>query len=91
MLEVINFILVGALGGFVRALYGLMKAVNRNDKISVGYFLLTIIVAGIIGGILGSVFTVDYKLAAIAGYAGTDVLENVFKAALEGSVFIENE
>lgn len=88
MLEVINFILVGALGGLVRALYGLMKAVNRNDKVSLGYFLTTVISAGIIGGILGSVFTVDYKLAALAGYAGTDVLENVFKAALEGSVFI---
>jgi len=86
---VINFILVGVLGGFVRALYGLMKAVNRKDKISLGYFLLTIITAGIIGGILGSVFTIDYKIAALAGYAGTDILENIFKATLEGSVFIK--
>ena len=88
MLELINFILVGALGGFGRALYGLMKAVNRGEKISTGYFLLTTLTAGIIGGILGSVFTIEYKLAALAGYAGTDVLENVFKATLEGSVFI---
>ncbi len=89
MIEVINFILIGVLGGFVRALYGLMKAVNRNDKISAGYFLLTVISAGVIGGILGSVFTIDYKIAALAGYAGTDVLENIFKATLEGSVFIK--
>lgn len=88
MLEVINFILVGALGGLVRALYGLMKAVNNNEKISVGYFLLTVITASIIGGILGSVFTLDFKLTALAGYAGTDILENIFKATLEGSVFI---
>ena len=88
MIGVINFILVGVLGGLVRALYGLMKAVNRNDKISVSYFLTTIIISGIIGGILGSVFTIDYKIAALAGYTGTDILENVFKAALEGSVFI---
>lgn len=88
MLEVINFILVGVLGGFVRALYGLMKAVNKNEKVRTGYFLLTIITAGVIGGILGSVFTIDYKLAALAGYAGTDILDNIFKATLEGSVFI---
>ncbi len=89
MIEVINFILVGVLGGFVRSLYGLMKAVNRNEKISMGYFLLTILTAGVIGGILGSVFTIDYKIAALAGYAGTDILENIFKATLEGSVFIK--
>ena len=88
MQEIIIFILVGALGGLVRALYGLMKAAGRNDKFNMGHFLITIITASIIGGILGSVFTVEYKLAALAGYASTDVLENVFKATLEGSVFI---
>ena len=88
MLEVINFILVGILGGFVRALYGIMKAVNKGEEIKASYFLLTLLTAGVIGGILGSVFTIEYKVAALAGYAGTDILENVFKATLEGSVFI---
>ena len=88
MQEVLIFILVGSLGGLVRALYGLMKAVNRNQQIKLNYFIITIISAGIIGGILGSVFTTTYNVAALAGYAGTDILENVFKATLEGSVFI---
>jgi len=88
MQEVAIFVLVGALGGLVRALYGLMKSVSKNKKFSSGHFLITIITAGVIGGILGSVFTTTYNVAALAGYVGTDVLENVFKATLEGSVFI---
>ncbi|MBI2672515.1 hypothetical protein HYX16_06290 [Candidatus Woesearchaeota archaeon] len=88
MQEVIAFILVGALGGLVRALYGIMKAVAKNKTISIGYFLTTIIIAGAIGGILGSVFNTQYNIAALTGYVGTDILENVFKATLEGSVFI---
>lgn len=89
MVDVISFILIGALGGFVRALYGFMKAVNRDQKIKINYFLITIITAGIIGGILGSVFTTDYRITALAGYAGTDILENIFKGAIGDTIVLQ--
>ncbi len=86
---VIGFILVGSLGGLVRSLYGLMKAVNKEKKISLNYFVITIVTAGIIGGILGSVFTTDYRITALAGYAGTDVLENIFKGAIGETIVLQ--
>ena len=89
MEEVIVYILVGALGGFVRALYGFMKSVSKGNKISKGYFISSVITSAAIGGILGSVFNTDYRIAALAGYAGTDFLENIFKGIIGGDVILQ--
>ena len=87
MQEVV-FVLIGVLGGLVRALYGFMKAVNKGQEINLTYFFSTLFVAGIIGGVLGTIFNTDYRITALAGYAGTDVLDNIFKASL-GDVVIK--
>ena len=89
MQEVLIFILVGSLGGLVRALYGLMKAVNKSQQIKLNYFIITIVSAGIIGGTLGSVFTTDYRITALAGYAGTDILENIFRGAIGETIVLK--
>lgn len=93
MLEVISeslgFIAVGMLGGFVRAVYGLFKAVGAGFEINKWHFLITLIVSAFIGGLLGIVFATDYRLAALAGYVGTDILENIFKGSLGKSVMIK--
>ena len=78
----IEFIAVGVLGGLVRALYGLLKAINEGILVNKGYFIITLITSGVIGGMLGVVFNIDFRIATLAGYVGTDVLENVFKGVL---------
>jgi len=87
----IEFIAVGVLGGLVRALYGLLKAVNDGIVVHKGHFLITLIISGIIGGILGSVFDIDIRIAALAGYVGTDILENIFKSALPTSLALKKK
>ena len=80
--------LVGVLGGLVRALYGLLKATSKGFEIHPWHFLITLVVSAIIGGLLGIVFNSDYRIAALAGYVGTDILENVFKGSIGKSVMI---
>ena len=89
MQEVFVFILVGVLGGLLRSLYGFMKAVNSSKKINLSYFLSTVIIAGIIGGVLGNVFNIDYRIAALAGYAGTDILENIYKGLISETIVLK--
>ena len=88
MQEVFVFILVGVLGGLLRSLYGFMKAVNSSKEININYFLSTVIVAGLVGGILGNVFSIDYRIAALAGYAGTDILENVYRGLISETIVL---
>ncbi len=89
MQEFFLYILLGMLGGSVRAFYGLLKAVGAGKETSWGYFLITLIISACIGGLLGFVFTVDFRVAALAGYVGTDILENVFKASLGKEVLLK--
>jgi len=88
-MSILPFIAVGVLGGLVRSLYGLFKAVARGERINKLYFLATLVVSGLIGGLIASVFSIDIKIAALAGYAGTDLLEAIFKAALPASIVLK--
>ena len=91
MNEVMIFILVGILGGITRAVYGLLKSLSAGFEINYGYFLITLATSGAIGGMLGYVFDIDYKIAALAGYVGTDILENIFKGALPGTINLKKK
>ena len=87
----IEFILVGVLGGLVRALYGLLKAVNEGIVVHKGYFITTLIFSGFIGGILGLIIDMDFRVAAMAGYVGTDMLENVFAGVMPKSITVNKK
>ena len=73
------FGIIGALGGLIRSLVGVRKAFLQHRKFVMKYFLVTIIGAGIIGAILGSVIGINKAVALFAGYAGTDLLEGLAK------------
>lgn len=90
-LPMIEFIAVGILGGLVRALYGLLKAINNGIVVNKGYFFVTLIASGIIGGLLGIVFDINFRITALAGYVGTDILENVFVGLLPKSIIINKK
>jgi hypothetical protein len=72
----------GFLGGLVRALYGLLKATTAGLEIHGWHFFITLVVSAGLGALLGIVFSSDYRFAALAGYVGTDILENVFKGSI---------
>ena len=64
---ILSSILFGVLGGFVRALVGIVKYFEKNrkdGKFRFGYFAFTIFVAALVGGLAGALANGDWRLAA---------------------------
>lgn len=78
--ELILPAVLGGIGGLTRGFVGLLKAMSLRRKILWGYYAITVIVAAIIGIFVGIVFNFDWRLALLAGYAGTDILEGIYKS-----------
>lgn len=72
--------LLGGIGGLTRGFIGLLKALSLKRRIIWGYYAITVIIALIIGIFTGIVFNFDYRLSLLAGYAGTDILEGIYKS-----------
>jgi len=72
--------LLGGVGGLTRGFIGLLKALSLRRKILWGYYGITVVIAFIIGVFTGLVFNFDYRLSLLAGYAGTDILEGIYKS-----------
>ena len=81
--------LLGGTGGLARGVIGLLKALSLRRRIIWGYYLITVIVAAIIGIFVGIVFNFDYRLSLLAGYAGTDILEGIYKSFKVDKVYVK--
>jgi len=71
---------LGGVGGLTRGFIGLLKALSLRRKILWGYYSITVLVALVIGIFTGLIFNFDYRLSLLAGYAGTDILEGIYKS-----------
>jgi hypothetical protein len=78
-----NVLLVGALlggcGGLLRSIVGLGKSIAAQRRIRWHYFFITVVIAVLIGLVLGAVASVSRPVAFLAGYGGTDILEGLGK------------
>jgi len=83
--------LLGGIGGLTRGLVGLLKALSLRRKILWGYYLITVAVALVIGIFVGIVFDFDPRLSLLAGYAGTDILEGIYKSFAVQKVYLEKK
>ena len=81
----IQYALLGALGGLARSCVGLLKALRNGTQIDWAHTTVTIIASAIIGSAAGILFNSDYKYSVVAGYIGTDLLENFAKIILKKS------
>lgn len=68
----------GFLGGLARAIVGTMKSLKKKEKFRWKYFLFTVVESCIIGIIVG-IYLNDPKVSVAAGYAGTDIIEGLYK------------
>jgi len=80
--------LLGGLGGLTRGFVGLLKAISLRRKILWGYYSITVLVAVVIGIFTGVIFNFDYRLSLLAGYAGTDILEGIYKSFAVQKVYV---
>jgi len=81
--------LLGGIGGATRGFIGLLKALALRRRVLWGYFAITIVVAVIIGIFIGIIFNFDYRLSLLAGYAGTDILESIYKSFAVQKTYIK--
>jgi fluoride ion exporter CrcB/FEX len=72
--------ILGGVGGLTRGVVGLLKALSLRRKILWGYYTITVLIALIIGVFVGIIFDFDPRLSLLAGYAGTDILEGIYKS-----------
>ena len=74
--------LAGGMGGLGRGIVGVTKAQTFNPdtfKFQWKYFLITIIVSIIVGQMTGLIANADWRMSLLAGYAGSDFLESMYK------------
>ena len=80
--------LLGGVGGLTRGFIGLLKALSLRRRILWGYYAITVLIALTIGIFTGLIFNFDYRLSLLAGYAGTDILEGIYKSFAVQKVYV---
>ena len=81
-MEILQFLLFGALGGLVRGLLGAYKNslhVGNGKKIDWGKMSLQIACSFVIGGVVGMIVDQNPVTALASGYAGLDLIDSVIK------------
>ena len=76
-----SIILGGLIGGLLRGLMGIAKTLVTKKETSINYsqFFVSISVAMAIGIIAATFMGGGFEIALLAGYAGSDLLEGLFK------------
>jgi len=80
--------ILGGTGGLTRGVVGLLKALSVRRKILWGYYAITVVIAVVIGIFIGIIFDFDPRLSLLAGYAGTDILEGIYKSFKVSKVYV---
>ena len=80
--------LMGFIGGATRGVVGLLKALSLRRRILWFYWLITAIISMVIGVFVGIIFSFDPRLSLLAGYAGIDILEGIYKSFKTEKVYV---
>ena len=83
--------ILGGIGGLTRGVVGLLKALSLRRRILWNYYIITVLVAVIIGVFVGIIFDFDPRLSLLAGYAGTDILEGIYKSFKVQKVYVKRK
>jgi len=83
--------LLGGIGGLTRGVVGLLKALSLRRRILWAYYAITVVIAVIIGIFVGIIFDFDPRLSLLAGYAGTDILEGLYKSFKVSKVYVKRK
>ncbi|MBU4086601.1 MAG: hypothetical protein KKB21_03430 [Nanoarchaeota archaeon] len=89
MNEILIAAVLGGVGGLTRGVVGLLKALSLRRRIIWTYYFITVLVAMIVGIFTGIIFNFDSRLSLLAGYAGTDILEGIYKSFKVEKVYVQ--
>ena len=80
--------ILGGTGGLTRGVVGLLKALSLRKRVLWNYYIITVVIALVIGIFVGILFDFDPRLSLLAGYAGTDILEGIYKSFSVSKVYV---
>ena len=83
--------ILGGIGGLTRGVVGLLKALSLRRRILWPYYAITVAIAIVIGIFVGIIFDFDPRLSLLAGYAGTDILEGIYKSFKVQKVYVKKK
>jgi len=75
-------LVAGLIGGLIRGLVGITKSSTftpEKFKFQWQYFSFSLLVAAIVGVLAGVIAGGDWRLSLLAGYAGVDFLESLYR------------
>ena len=63
------YILAGFTGGIIRALVGFVKnkTIEKTDHFKPQYFLITILISGVVGAAAGAIADTEWQISFLAG------------------------
>ena len=83
----IEIFAAGFLGGVIRGLVGIAKYISaspsKKRRIRTDYIVFTLLASGGLGLLVGIFIIDDVRFALLAGYAGTDFVEGLFKIKMK--------
>jgi uncharacterized membrane protein YfcA len=81
MEQFLIYLLAGFCGGIIRGLVGFVKnkTLEKANHFKPTYFLVTMAISGIVGAAAGILANTEWQVSFLAGYAGTDFIENLYK------------
>ena len=84
MEKLLIYLFAGFCGGVVRGLVGFVKnkTIEKADHFKPQYFLITILISGVVGASAGALADTEWQVSFLTGYAGTDFIENLYKIRL---------
>ena len=88
------YLLDGFVGGIIRGLVGFVKnkTIEKANHFKPEYFLITILISGVVGAAAGILADTEWQVSFLAGgvypewsrRAGTDFIENLYKIKMTG-------
>ncbi|MGV8172059.1 MAG: hypothetical protein ACP5OA_05185 [Candidatus Woesearchaeota archaeon] len=80
-MSTLMLIIFGLFGGIIRTVVGLFKhkVFTGKERFNSKKFWFTIILSGTIGAFCALLTISDYRIALLAGYAGTDFIQGIYR------------
>ena len=71
----------GLFGGIIRAIVGMLKhkVFTGKEKFQSRRLLFTLVTSALIGAFCALLTVTDYRIILLAGYAGTDLVQGIYK------------
>ena len=92
-MPMLEIFLAGFLGGVIRGLVGITKYMRavpaKKRRIRTEWIAVSLAASGGMGLLAGVFIADDIKFALLAGYAGTDFIENLFKIKMKSRDWVD--